>query len=162
MRAATRNGRATPQADATVCLFVEIELPGHPRTVAGEVTREARRRDLLELSAQRQRQAHRGSVYFLGPRHHPCACHLVLEADEDRTAYALDPDRLEALEATLRFLAARAGIRGLTLRAAYVTGPWSELPAPPSAHVTLDAIIAILRNGQLRRNVRYVVRDHDS
>jgi hypothetical protein len=140
-----------------MCLFVEIELPGLPRKDAGRLTRELAKRGLLDLAARRLPRSVTWSSFFLGPRDYPCACNLGPEGDEHSATYAFDSERLDAIESTIRYIAGAAGQGGVVFRAAYIRWRWTDLPTPASSSVTLDELVRTIRNGALRRNVRYVV-----
>jgi hypothetical protein len=145
-----------------MCLFVELHLPGYSRREGGKLTTEVVDRGLLEVAARRQPKESEGALLFMGPRDNPCACNLGPEGDERSETYAFARERLDAIDSTVRYLASRAGPRGLTFRAAYLRlGTWEELPTPEEARVTLDALVKIIRAGRVRKNVRYVV-GHDA
>jgi hypothetical protein len=68
-----------------MCLLIEIQMPGLPRTQAGSLTREMSAQGLLELSAQRQPRDAVGSRFLLSEPNQGSACSLLGEnADWDQ------------------------------------------------------------------------------
>ena len=112
-----------------MCLLIEILMRGVPRSEAGVLTRELATQKLLELSAKRQPRDAVGSRFLLSEADDGCACSLLGEnADWEQPYYELDPAHTSALEATLRFVAAKAGTRGFALRAAWLDAPFGTQP----------------------------------
>ena len=142
-----------------MCVFVEIEIPGHPRSEAGRLSREALSRGLLAISAQRQVKSAAGSRFLLGPSDHPCACSLGGDrVDESGRELRFDQSHLEKIEATLRFLMSEAGVSGLRIRSYYAGGTHDPVPPLTDAEATLDDLLARFRKDRVGGNVRYNIR----
>jgi hypothetical protein len=141
-----------------MCLLIEILMPGVPRSEAGSLTRELAARKLLELSAQRQPRDAVGSRFLLSEPNEGCACSLLGEnADWDQPYYELDPAHTAALEATLRFVVAKAGTPGFALRAAWLDGAFQNAAAAKVRVVRLDELLDDVRASRIRNNVCYEV-----
>jgi hypothetical protein len=143
-----------------MCLLIEVLMPGVPRTEAGSLSREAAGLRLLELSAQRQSRAAVGSRFLLSEPRQGCACSLLGEnADWGLAYYELNPVRTAALEATLRFLAAKAGASGFALRAAWLDGAFEDATAATVRTVRLADLLTDVRAARIGNNVRYEISE---
>lgn len=143
-----------------MCVFVEIELPDHPRSQAGRLRNEAARLGMLEISAQRQPKAERGSRFLLGPADHPCACGLGADRmDETGELLGVDPAHCGSIESLLRFLVGRAGPSGIHVCAYFQGGAHDAIPPRREASTSLGELIERLRRNRLGGNVRYHVLD---
>jgi hypothetical protein len=140
-----------------MCLLLEVLLPGVAPDAAGEVTRAAAREGLLELRAQRRSRGARGARFFVGEPGQGCACSLAAEdADWDAPYYALRAEVAERLAQTLEFLHRRAGLAGMSVRAAWVSDRLDPLTAdgagPEAASVVFDDVRAArIANGRVYR-----------
>ena len=143
-----------------MCLLIEILMPDVAAVDAGSLAREAAALGLLQLSAQKQSRASVGTRFLLSEPQQGCACSLLAEnADWDSAYYALDPARLATLEATLVFLAARAGSSGFALRAAWLDGTFQDAGAASARPAALAELLADVRGARIGNNVRYEVSE---
>jgi hypothetical protein len=143
-----------------MCLLIEILMPGVPRTEAGTLSREAARQGLLELSAQHQPRNAVGSRFLLSQPNQGCACSLLGEnADWGRVYYELDPAHTPALEATLRFLATKAGLPGFALRAAWLDGAFEDAATATVRSARLADLLDDVRAARIGNNVRYEISE---
>jgi hypothetical protein len=138
-----------------MCLLIEIHMPGVPRSAAGSMRSETAKLGLLELSAQRQSRDAVGSRFLLSEPNQGCACSLLGEnPDWDHPYYELDPAHAGALEATLRFVADKAGAAGFSLRAAWLDGAYQGAPAKVRV-VRLAELLDDVCASRIGNNVRY-------
>jgi hypothetical protein len=137
---------------------MEILMPGIPRSDAGVLSREAAGHGLLELSAQRQAKNAVGSRFLLSEPSQGCACSLLGEnADWGLAYYELNPARSTALEATLRFLATKAGPPGFAFRAAWLDGAFEDAATAAVRAVRLTDLLSDVRAARIGNNVRYEI-----
>lgn len=142
-----------------MCVFVEIEVPDHPRQQAGQLSKELAKHGLLVISAQRQAKSEKGSRFLMGPADQPCACGLGGDrVDETGDKLEFDHSHIGEIEATLRFLLSRANAAGLRIRAYYVGAMHDRVPPLTECKATLDELIDKIRHDQLGGNVRYYIR----
>ena len=143
-----------------MCLLIEILMPGVPRTEAGLVSRDAAKQGLLELSAQRQARIAVGSRFLLSEPRQGCACSLLGQnADWGLAYYELNPGRTAVLEATLQFLASRAGPSGFALRAAWLDGAFEDAATATVRPARLGDVLAEVRAARIGNNVRYEISE---
>jgi hypothetical protein len=141
-----------------MCLLIEITLPGVAREQAGRLSREAARRDLLELQAQRVPKDQTGARYFLGAPGEGCACSLLGDnADWNEPFFELDEKALPKLRETLEFIAEHAGATGFTLRAAWLDGAWEDAPKGPVRRAKLQGLLADVAAARIAANVTYQI-----
>jgi hypothetical protein len=143
-----------------MCLLIEVLMPGVPPTEAGSLSREAASLGLLELSAQRQVRTATGSRFLLSEPRQGCACSLLGEnADWGLAYYELDPARIAALEATLRFLASKAGPPGFAIRAAWLDGAFEDATTAAVRTARLADLLTDVRAARIGNNVRYEISE---
>jgi hypothetical protein len=142
-----------------VCVFVEIEVPDYPRSQAGRLRNEAAQLGLLEISAQRQPKAERGSRFLLGPSDHPCACGLGADrVDETGEVLGFDQAHCGRIESLLSFLVGRAGPSGVHVCAYFQGGAHDRISPRRESNTSLEELVEIIRRNRLGGNVRYHVR----
>lgn len=142
-----------------MCVFLEIDVPGIPRSQAGSVSREAMRQRLLEIDAQRRPKSTRGARFLLGPRDHPYACALGAgRVDGAEGLLSFDPKRPVRIEMTLRFLFSRATAHGMWIHCVYVGGAHDRVPRKTTAESTLEELLAGCRHDRVGENVCCHVR----
>jgi hypothetical protein len=141
-----------------MCLIIEIEMPGVPRSEAGSLRGETTKRGLLTLSAERQPRHAAGSRFLLSEPNEGCACSLLGEnADWDQPYYQLNPARMAFLEATLRFVAEKAGVAGFSLRAVWLEGALEDAAAAKVRVARLGKLLEDVRASRLANNVLYKI-----
>lgn len=139
-----------------MCLLLEVELPGFPRTDAGKVTIEASSLELLALSAIRQAKSAKGSKFLIGPGIHGCACGLST-ASEDSEYFVFYNDAKEPLKEVIEFLAKKAGKSGLKLHVYYSGTTNAPIFKQLKKNLTLTDFVQHVINGRVRNNTIYSI-----
>jgi hypothetical protein len=73
--------------------------------------------------------------------------------------YELDPARIAALEATLRFLASKAGPPGFAIRAAWLDGAFEDATTAAVRTARLADLLTDVRAARIGNNVRYEISE---
>lgn len=148
--------RGTRGSHESMCLLIEVLVPGLSGAAAGQLTREVAGAGLLELHAQRQPRGASGALFLVSEPRQDCACSLSADdADWDAPHYTLRPDAAERLARTLEFLLARAGPDGLAVRAAWVDDARQPLAQTATPPVAVSALLADLRRARIANSRVY-------
>ncbi len=136
-----------------MCLMIEVELPGVNPKKAGDMTKEAARRSLLTLWAERVPKKTEACRFRITAGPDECSCRfLAKDSENSGPSLSIEPEALPKITATLKFLAEKAR-DGVIFHSYYVS---DERPPIRDVKLSMKDLVTIVGSGKLGNGTRYI------